>query len=64
MINGGTMKNYYDSYYQNMHNDVIAACNTIAGNPCSKLQSDFESLKSEINGLSLEDGWQDLRYLR
>ena len=53
------MKNYYDSYYQNMHNDVIAACNTIAGNPCSKLQSDFESLKSEINGLSLEDGWQD-----
>ena len=53
------MKNYFDSYYQNMLNDVIAACNTIAGNPCSKLQSDFESLKSEINGLSLEDGWQD-----
>ena len=53
------MKNFYDSFYETMHNDVINACSCIGGNPCSQLQSDFENIKSEINGLSLEDGWQD-----
>ena len=52
------MKDYYKSY-ETMHNNVIKACDCIGGNPCSNLQSEFENIKSQISGLSLEDGWQD-----